>query len=76
MTTHGTASPKKQTPFDYTLSVIGGKWSMKLMYQLAINGVTRYGGLKRSIPEQAFDMKFDIQLDIQPDMKYDDRNQV
>lgn len=51
MTAHETASPKKRTPFDYTLSVIGGKWSMKLMYQLAINGVTRYGGLKRSIPE-------------------------
>ncbi|WP_088830746.1 winged helix-turn-helix transcriptional regulator [Paenibacillus tyrfis] len=40
-----------QTPFDYTLSIIGGKWKMKIMYQLACQKVTRYGELKRRIPE-------------------------
>ncbi|ULL13239.1 transcriptional regulator [Paenibacillus sp. H1-7] len=40
----------KQAPFDYTLSVIGGKWKMKIMYQLACQGVMRYGELKRGIP--------------------------
>lgn len=38
------------TPFDYTLSIIGGKWKMKIMYQLAFHGVTRYGELKRRVP--------------------------
>ncbi|WP_248278236.1 MULTISPECIES: helix-turn-helix domain-containing protein [unclassified Paenibacillus] len=37
------------TPFDYTLSIIGGKWKMKIMYQLAFHGVTRYGELKRRV---------------------------
>ncbi|OBR66505.1 hypothetical protein A7K91_03405 [Paenibacillus oryzae] len=40
----------QQTPFDYTLSVIGGKWRMKIMYQLAGEKVIRYGELKRQIP--------------------------
>ncbi|OMF02827.1 hypothetical protein BK129_24400 [Paenibacillus amylolyticus] len=38
------------TPFNYTLSIIGGKWKMKIMYQLAFHGVTRYGELKRRVP--------------------------
>ncbi|KQY79900.1 hypothetical protein ASD24_18320 [Paenibacillus sp. Root52] len=37
------------TPFDYTLSIIGGKWKMKIMYQLAFHGITRYGELKRRV---------------------------
>lgn len=40
----------KQTPFDYTLSLIGGKWRMKIMYQLSSEKVLRYGELKRQIP--------------------------
>ncbi|WP_253956895.1 winged helix-turn-helix transcriptional regulator [Paenibacillus oleatilyticus] len=28
-----------------------GKWKMKIMYQLACQKVTRYGELKRGIPE-------------------------
>lgn len=39
------------TPFDYTLTIIGGKWKMKIMYQLTCQKVTRYGELKRRIPE-------------------------
>ncbi|MET3941746.1 DNA-binding HxlR family transcriptional regulator [Paenibacillus sp. PvP094] len=37
------------TPFDYTLSVLGGKWKMKIMYQIACQKILRYGELKRSI---------------------------
>ncbi|KOR89350.1 winged helix-turn-helix transcriptional regulator [Paenibacillus solani] len=37
------------TPFDYTLTVLGGKWKMKIMYQIACQKVLRYGELKRSI---------------------------
>ncbi|UHA72493.1 winged helix-turn-helix transcriptional regulator [Paenibacillus sp. 481] len=40
----------KLTPFDYTLSLIGGKWRMKIMYQLASGQVMRYGELKRQLP--------------------------
>ena len=39
----------EQTPFDYTLSIIGGKWRMKIMYGLAGGKVMRYGELKREI---------------------------
>ncbi|MDC0759446.1 helix-turn-helix domain-containing protein [Brevibacillus sp. AG] len=44
------SATKKLTPFDYTLSIIGGKWKMKIMYQLKSNEVLRYGDLKRNIP--------------------------
>ncbi|WP_312108747.1 winged helix-turn-helix transcriptional regulator [Brevibacillus reuszeri] len=44
-------SEKKLAPFDYTLSVIGGKWKMNIMYQLANNEILRYGDLKRKIPK-------------------------
>ncbi|GKS12429.1 putative HTH-type transcriptional regulator YdzF [Paenibacillus chitinolyticus] len=49
-----TESTKKQnslTPFDYTLTMIGGKWKMKIMYQLTRQEVIRYGELKRHIPD-------------------------
>ncbi|MCE5173310.1 helix-turn-helix transcriptional regulator [Paenibacillus profundus] len=45
-----TTAKEKLTPFDYTLSIIGGKWKMKIMYQLAFEEVMRYGELKRRIP--------------------------
>lgn len=38
------------TPFDYTLTMIGGKWKMRIMYQLTRQEVIRYGELKRRIP--------------------------
>ncbi|HEY2491706.1 MAG TPA: helix-turn-helix domain-containing protein [Paenibacillus sp.] len=38
------------TPFDYTLSIIGGKWKMRIMYQLTCEKVMRYGELKRQLP--------------------------
>ena len=36
-------------PFEYTLSIIGGKWKMVLMFWLSKRKVMRYGELKKSI---------------------------
>ena len=36
-------------PFEYTLSVIGGKWKLKIIYVLICMGTVRYGFLKRNI---------------------------
>lgn len=36
-------------PFEYTLSVIEGKWKMKILYALANTDVMRYGELKRAL---------------------------
>ena len=37
------------TPFGYTLSIIGGKWKMIIMFWLIEYNVLRYGELKRCI---------------------------
>lgn len=37
------------TPFGYTLSIIGGKWKMIIMFWLVEYNVLRYGELKRYI---------------------------
>jgi DNA-binding HxlR family transcriptional regulator len=39
----------KDTPFGYTLSVIGGKWKMVIIYLLAENQPVRFNDLKRQI---------------------------
>lgn len=36
-------------PFEYTLSLIGGKWKMIIMFWLSKRKVMRYGELKRCI---------------------------
>lgn len=36
-------------PFEYTLSVISGKWKLKIIYLLACVGTMRYGALKKNI---------------------------
>ena len=36
-------------PFEYTLSIISGKWKLKIIYVLACMGIARYGVLKKSI---------------------------
>lgn len=41
----------KQAPFEYTLNIIGGKWKMRIIYQLASNEVLRFNEIKRKIPE-------------------------
>ena len=37
-------------PVTYTLSVIGGKWKLLMLYLLSTNEVLRYGELKRELP--------------------------
>lgn len=39
----------QDTPFGYTLSVIGGKWKMVIIYFLAENQTIRFNELKRQI---------------------------
>lgn len=39
----------EDTPFGYTISVIGGKWKMVIMYLLAENEIVRFNDLKRQI---------------------------
>ncbi|MBV4425132.1 winged helix-turn-helix transcriptional regulator [Clostridium tyrobutyricum] len=36
-------------PFEYTLSIISGKWKLKIIYLLVCMGTVRYGVLKRNI---------------------------
>lgn len=36
-------------PIEYTLNTIGGKWKLLILYYLMVDGVKRYGELKRSI---------------------------
>ncbi|WP_297420687.1 helix-turn-helix domain-containing protein [Clostridium sp.] len=36
-------------PFEYTLSVISGKWKLKIIYLLACAGTVRYGVLKKNV---------------------------
>lgn len=37
-------------PCEYTVSIIGGKWKIRIIYWLVEKGVLRYGELKRLIP--------------------------
>jgi DNA-binding HxlR family transcriptional regulator len=36
-------------PFEYTLSVLSGKWNLRIIYLLSCMGTVRYGVLKKSI---------------------------
>ncbi|GFZ30231.1 transcriptional regulator [Clostridium zeae] len=36
-------------PFEYTLSIISGKWKLKIIYLLACSGTVRYGVIRKSI---------------------------
>ncbi len=44
----------KDTPFSYTLSLIGGKWKMMIMYALAENTTMRFNSLQRYIGSITF----------------------
>jgi DNA-binding HxlR family transcriptional regulator len=39
----------KETPFGYTMSIIGGKWKMLILYLLAENQTVRFNEIKRRI---------------------------
>lgn len=36
-----------ETPFGYTISMIGGKWNLIILYELKLNSVMRYSELKK-----------------------------
>lgn len=40
---------KFKCPVEYTLSIMGGKWKPIILWQLAIEGVRRYGEIKRGV---------------------------
>lgn len=40
---------KNKEPFEYTLSIISGKWKLKIIYLLICMGTVRYGVLKKDI---------------------------
>lgn len=46
----------KQAPFEYTIRIIGGKWKMRIIYQLASCGILRFNELKRYIPDITYKM--------------------
>src|SRR5690554_2040317 len=46
----------RDTPFGYTLSVIGGKWKMVILYLLAENQPVRFNELQRQIGAITFKM--------------------
>lgn len=39
----------QETPFGYTLSVIGGKWKMLILYLLSENQPVRFNDMKRRL---------------------------
>ncbi|WP_426453186.1 winged helix-turn-helix transcriptional regulator [Paenibacillus sp. S-38] len=45
----GKVKNMEDTPFGYTLSIIGGKWKMVILYLLAENQTVRFNDLKRQI---------------------------
>lgn len=45
----GYTLPSTVDPFDYTLSILEGKWKAKIIYQLANTELMRYGELKRAL---------------------------
>lgn len=45
----GKVNTIQDTPFGYTISIIGGKWKMVILYLLAENQPVRFNELKRQI---------------------------
>lgn len=39
----------RKCPLEFTLSIIGGKWKMIILWRLSIDGVKRYGEIKKQI---------------------------
>ncbi|QVY63442.1 winged helix-turn-helix transcriptional regulator [Cytobacillus gottheilii] len=51
---HGKVKNIQDTPFGYTLSLIGGKWKMVILYLLAENHPIRYNEMHRMIGNITF----------------------
>ncbi|MCX7710256.1 MAG: helix-turn-helix transcriptional regulator [Clostridia bacterium] len=43
------SNEKSECPIEYTLSTIGGKWKLMILFYLMNGGTKRYGELKRLI---------------------------
>lgn len=46
---HGKVKNIEDTPFGYTMSLIGGKWRMVILYLLAENQTIRFNELQRMV---------------------------
>lgn len=46
----------RETPFGYTLSVVGGKWKMLILYLLAENQLVRFNEMKRKLEPITYKM--------------------
>ncbi len=57
----------EQTPFEYTLNIIGGKWKMRILYQLAHSKILRFNELKRNIPKISYKMLNEQLKDLEND---------
>ncbi|OCX60537.1 HxlR family transcriptional regulator [Thioclava sp. SK-1] len=51
---HGVVKNIEDTPFGYTLKLIGGKWKMVILYLLSENGCLRFNELQRIIGSITF----------------------
>jgi len=49
-TAEANTNESEEFPCEYTISIIGGKWKIRIIYWLSKRGVLRYGELKRLIP--------------------------
>lgn len=38
-----------ETPFGYTISMLGGKWKLIILYELKVNKIMRYSQLKKAL---------------------------
>lgn len=46
---HGKVKNIEDTPFGYTMSLIGGKWKMVILYLIAENQTVRFNELQRMV---------------------------
>lgn len=38
-----------ETPFGYTIAMLGGKWKLIILYELKVNEIMRYSQLKKAL---------------------------
>lgn len=51
---HGKVNKLEDTPFGYTMKLIGGKWKMVILYIIAENQPIRYNEIKRMIDKISY----------------------